>query len=180
MSNINQGEIDIVEGVNNQGTNQYTLHTSSGCSLDNQVTATAKSLSHTSCESSGTDNSGCAFKDTTSSSYGQGFNAAQGGVFAHQWDTTGIIIWHFTRDAIPADITSGNPDPSTWPTPAAQFSSTSCPIEEHFYNHTLTIDTTLCGDWAGSAYASSGCPGTCEEAVADPSNFSGKLYPLGG
>ena len=27
------------------------------------------------------------------------------------------------------------------------------------------------GDWAGDSYATSGCPGTCEERLLDPSNF---------
>lgn len=51
----------------------------------------------------------------------------------------------------------------------------SCDIASHFQDHVLTIDTTICGDWAGSAYESSGCPGTCADAVADPKNFVGML-----
>ena len=27
------------------------------------------------------------------------------------------------------------------------------------------------GDWAGNSYATSGCPGTCEERLMDPTNF---------
>jgi len=27
------------------------------------------------------------------------------------------------------------------------------------------------GDWAGNSYATSGCPGTCEERLMDPKNF---------
>jgi len=27
------------------------------------------------------------------------------------------------------------------------------------------------GDWAGNSYATSGCPGTCEERLLDPNNF---------
>lgn len=38
------------------------------------------------------------------------------------------------------------------------------------------INTTLCGDWAGSAYSSDpSCPGTCAQRVADPSNFDSEL-----
>ncbi|OBZ74173.1 putative glycosidase C21B10.07 [Grifola frondosa] len=48
-----------------------------------------------------------------------------------------------------------------------------CDIASHFQNHQLVLDITLCGDWAGPAYSSSGqCPGTCSDAIADPSNFS--------
>jgi hypothetical protein len=164
------GEIDVLEGVHNADTNQYTLHTGPGCTLDSAVKATGKALG-TTCASSGSDNSGCAFKDTDNRSYGKGFNDIQGGVYAHLWDSTGIKIWHFARGEISADITDGKPDPSSWPTPAAQFAASSCDVGSHFHDHVLTIDTTLCGDWAGATYQGAGCPGTCEEAVADPKNF---------
>jgi len=164
------GEIDVLEGVHNQDTNQYTLHTGAGCSLDNTVKTTGRALG-TTCASSGSDNSGCAFKDSDTRSYGRGFNNAGGGVYAHLWDNTGIKIWHFARDEIPKDLTAGNPDPSSWPTPAAQFAASTCEVGKFFHDHVLTIDTTLCGDWAGATYGSAGCPGTCGEAVADPKNF---------
>ncbi|KAG6865090.1 hypothetical protein C0991_005192 [Blastosporella zonata] len=163
------GEIDILEGVHNQPTNQYTLHTGAGCSADAGAKTTGTSLG-TTCQSSGTDNSGCAYRDTDPRSFGQTFNDAGGGVYAHLWDQDGIKIWHFARDEIPKDIPD-NPNPSSWPTPAADFPTSSCDTSQHFHDHSLTIDTTLCGDWAGAVYGSSGCPGTCEEAVADPTNF---------
>lgn len=128
----------------------------------------------TACASSGQDNTGCAFRDTDARSYGKGFNSAGGGVYAHLWDSTGIRMWHFARDEIPKDITEEKPNPSAWPPPAALFAASTCNIEEHFHDHVLTIDTTLCGDWAGATYASAGCPGTCADAVADPKNFVGK------
>ncbi|KAG6811645.1 hypothetical protein H0H92_006460 [Tricholoma furcatifolium] len=171
------GEIDVLEGVQNSDTNQYTLHTSAGCSSDSTISTTSKLLG-TTCESSGSDNNGCAFKDTDTRSYGQGFNSIGGGVFAHLWDSDGIKIWHFARGEIPADITAGTPDPTSWPTPAAQFPQATCDISQHFYDHVLVIDTTLCGDWAGAAYPTSGCPGTCAEAVADPSNFTNAKWKV--
>ncbi|KAI0061007.1 glycoside hydrolase family 16 protein [Artomyces pyxidatus] len=164
------GEIDILEGVNTEETNQYTLHSGRGCKLTRSVPATAKIL-RTECESSNGDNAGCAFKDTDTRTFGHGFNDAGGGVYAHLWDASGIKIWHFPRDAIPADITEGRPEPMSWPTPAAFFSSEGCDISRHFYDHSLVLDTTLCGAFAGGNYAASGCPGTCEEAVANKTNF---------
>ncbi|EPQ56248.1 hypothetical protein GLOTRDRAFT_105208 [Gloeophyllum trabeum ATCC 11539] len=166
----NGGEIDVVEGVNLGQTNQMTLHTADGCSLDTATAFTGHTLG-TTCASSPADNSGCAIEDTNDNSYGHGFNMIAGGVFAHLWDDNGISIWHFPRGSIPADITAKTPNPSSWGHPAASFASSSCDIKSHFYDHSLVIDTTLCGDWAGAAYASSGCPATCEEAVADPTNF---------
>jgi len=164
------GEIDVLEGVNNGQLNQMTLHTSDGCALDTAETFTGDILGST-CASSGSNNDGCGIQDTNDNSYGHGFNMIAGGVYAHLWDDNGISIWHFPRGSIPSDITSQTPDPTTWGNPAAFWSSASCNIGQHFYDHVLTIDTTLCGDWAGATYASSGCPSTCEEAVADPSNF---------
>jgi hypothetical protein len=42
----------------------------------------------------------------------------------------------------------------------------------------MVIDTTICGNWAGgSAYASSGCPGTCTDMVANASNYVGEFSP---
>jgi len=165
------GEIDVVEGVNLGQTNQMTLHTSGGCALDTAAAFTGHTLD-TTCASSGGDNSGCGVEDTNDNSYGHGFNIIAGGVFAHLWDDNGISVWHFPRGSIPADITAQTPDPSGWGNPAASWASSSCNIGSHFYDHSLVIDTTICGDWAGAAYASSGCPNTCAEAVADPSNFA--------
>jgi len=44
-------------------------------------------------------------------------------------------------------------------------------MASHFYEHTLTLNTAVCGDWASGAFAGSGCHGTCGEAVANPKNF---------
>ena len=81
------------------------------------------------------------------------------------------MVWFFPRGQIPQDITAGNPDPSSWGTPTANFpSNDSCHMPDHFQQHQLVIDTTLCGDWAGAAF-SSVCPGSCSDFVADPANF---------
>jgi hypothetical protein len=171
------GEIDVAEGVNNQTHNQYTLHTAEGkdgckASTSNvQISGTPGQT--TQCATINGDNTGCAYLDTDNRSYGEGFNQAGGGVFAHLWNQDGIKAWHFARDEVPADIKSGSPDPSTWGPPAAFCSSQTCNIPEHFHDHQLVIDTTLCGDWAGAAYMDSGCPGkSCGDAVADPNNFT--------
>ncbi|KAF8817403.1 glycoside hydrolase family 16 protein [Phlegmacium glaucopus] len=167
------GEIDIIEGVHNQPTNQYTLHASADCILPKvaETTYLAKLLGTTCTSSPGAD-SGCAYLDTDSRSYGKGFNDVKGGVFAHLWDDTGVMMWRFFRNSIPTDITAKKPNPSTWGTPAAVFPSYSCDIGSHFFNHSLILDISLCGDYAGSTYANSGCPGTCAQALANATNFN--------
>ena len=155
-----------------------TLHTGPQCLLDENPTSDSASTTaflgtvlSTACASSGSDNTGCAFSDSDPSSYGPGFNEAGGGVFAHLWNQDGIKIWHFKRSSIPQDITSGSPDPFTWPTPVAFWSNAKCDMASHFVDHSLVIDTTLCGDWAGNVYGDSGCSRTCAEAVSEASTF---------
>lgn len=167
----NNGEIDVIEGVNDQTKNQYTLHSSSGFSLDTAVADFTSSVLGTTCASSDGDNSGCAFADDNDNSFGQGFNMIAGGVYAHLVDDDGIKMWHFARGSVPDDITAGNPDPSTWPTPSANFPSSGGDVASHFKEQSLTLDITICGDWAGSSYTSSTCPGTCAQAVANSTNF---------
>ncbi|KAJ7180766.1 glycoside hydrolase family 16 protein, partial [Mycena filopes] len=167
------GEIDIIEGVGDDTkTNQITLHTSAGCSLATSAVSkfTGKHTSQTSCASSGGNNNGCGITDSSPNVYGHQFNLVAGGVYAHIVADSGISIWHFARDAIPADITAQKPNPDGWGKPAAFFASSACPIAEHFKDHVLTFDTTLCGDWAGNVFP--GGPSACAAAVADPTNFA--------
>lgn len=165
------GEIDILEGVHEQATNQYVLHTGKACSLSQDGVQVKTNVIHDQCASSASDNRGCGFSDTDVRSYGTPFNNNAGGVFVHLWNSEGIKMWFFPRGEIPDDIEEKRPDPETWPTPVAFFSSKTCNMEENLYEHTLVLDTTICGDWGGPSYANSGCPGTCAQAVADTSIF---------
>ncbi len=44
------------------------------------------------------------------------------------------------------------------------------------YLTTVRILTPSLGDWAGNSYASTTCPGTCDERLMDPTNFIVGLY----
>ncbi|KAG8860355.1 hypothetical protein FRB96_004004 [Tulasnella sp. 330] len=197
------GEIDIVEGVNNNVNGQYTLHTDPGCTLDtsfdkstsrrrrssfsdrshsrravanaNSAMAFTGVVLNSNCDALLDSNTGCAVQDPSKQSYGVPLNANGGGVFATLLDANGIAIWFFPRASVPADIASQKPQPSGWGSPKAFWSSNSCPSTKYFKSQQIVINTTLCGDWAGSVYSSSGCPGTCADRVADPSNFDGTL-----
>ncbi|KIK98227.1 glycoside hydrolase family 16 protein [Paxillus rubicundulus Ve08.2h10] len=173
------GEIDIVEGVNNQATNQMTLHsgTNVACTIDTALNSAPETFTGhvlgTNCYSTPTADAGCGVSDTDTRSFGYGFNNAQGGVFALLWDqSTGMSMWNFPRADIPADITAKAPSPAAWGTPAGFWSSQTCDISTNFYEHVMVIDTTICGNWAAGAYASSGCPGTCSSMVANATNFA--------
>ena len=70
-----QGEIDILEGVNKMTTNQMAIHASTGCTQNGTDCSTG---------------SGCTATDPSDASYGDNFATAGGGVWATQFDTTGI------------------------------------------------------------------------------------------
>ncbi|KAJ7457192.1 hypothetical protein B0H11DRAFT_1738461 [Mycena galericulata] len=175
-----QREIDILEGVDATGTNKMTLHTFDGCTIDPaQQTGT---LDTSNCFSPlNGPNTGCGVTSTDPTSYGAGFNAAQGGVFAHEWiPESGIRIWHFQRSNIPPDITSGAPNPDSWGTPAGSVpAGPNCDFSTHFTEHVLSIDSALARKvLAGSTYNTSGCPGTCAEIVANASNFAAAKWQV--
>ncbi|KAH7927570.1 hypothetical protein BV22DRAFT_1031614 [Leucogyrophana mollusca] len=142
------GEIDIVEGVNLMTTNQMALHSQPGCSH-----TTPQDQTGTSGVTDCSQGAGCTVVEKKPNSYGAGFAAAQGGVFAAQFDVSGIYMWFWSRADIPDAIkqaTSASPmDTSTWGPPSGAYPSSSCDISKFFGAQQLVIDITLCGDWAG-------------------------------
>ncbi|KAF7298826.1 putative glycosidase C21B10.07 [Mycena indigotica] len=162
------GEVDILEGVNDQGPNQITLHTSPGCTMPASRDQTGTSL-QLDCDTNVNNNVGCGVNAVVPTSYGPTFNANGGGWYAVERTNSFINVWFWSRSAgnVPADVAQGGSsvDTSTWGTPTANFPSTSCNIPEFFSPNNIIINLTLCGDWAGSVYPASGCPGTCNEFV---------------
>jgi len=173
----NSGEVDIIEGVHDNAHNQVAFHTKAGCFLDPTVNITGTILQRNGtpnlvCDGTVNDNSGCGTLEWSRASYGEYFDSQGGGVFATKWDENEITAWSFYRAAIPQDILSGTPNPSGWGTPAAKLVPTHCnPLSNYFMNMSIIFDITFCGDWAGNSYATSGCPGTCEDRLLAPSNF---------
>ncbi|KAL2060982.1 hypothetical protein VTL71DRAFT_9034 [Oculimacula yallundae] len=112
---------------------------------------------------------GCSITSSSSISYGSSFNTALGGVYATQWTSDYIRIWFFPRESIPTNILSGEPDPSTWGLPDANFQG-NCDVDGLFKDHQIVFDTTFCGDWAGGAWSGdevcNAKAGTCQEFVA--------------
>ncbi|KAI8816132.1 concanavalin A-like lectin/glucanase domain-containing protein [Fimicolochytrium jonesii] len=164
----NSGEIDIIEGVNTQTQNLLTLHTSAGCTMagvGRDQWAVADSLN---CDVNAPGqfaNQGCASRDSNTKSYGTDFNNNGGGVYATLWDASGIKIYLFFNDIVPADVRNGNPNPAGWGRPTAVFPfGNNCPAS-HFANHQIVINTAFCGDWAGAVFGQNGCPGNCVDFV---------------
>ena len=159
--------------------NQYTFHTGPNqvCNVPNQAPsvnghpAFTGTVMNTDCSSSPSSDTGCTFHDTDNTSYGQGFLSAGGGIFALLRNADGLRIWHFGRQSIPGDVSAGQPDPDSWPSPNAFLSANDCNVDSFFSSQTVILDTTICGGWANSDYPGSGCPGTCTQQVTSGNNF---------
>ncbi|KAF2679039.1 glycoside hydrolase family 16 protein, partial [Lentithecium fluviatile CBS 122367] len=113
------GEIDILEGVNDESRNAVTLHTSAGCVVDNATTpvvgATGEvqmpylgTMATDNCDVAAVDqdkNVGCSIKAPEPAeikgvaTYGTEFNNAGGGVYAMEWTDQAITVWFFPRNS---------------------------------------------------------------------------------
>ncbi|KAF2022149.1 glycoside hydrolase family 16 protein [Aaosphaeria arxii CBS 175.79] len=174
----NQGELDILEGVNLNTYNQVTLHTSPGCVPS--VGAGGESgrrIGNADCGANG-GFVGCGVESASATSYGTAFNANGGGVYAALWTSSGIKVWYFAAKNVPANIRSGNPDPNTWGTPTANFAG--CDFGGKFRDMHMVFDITFCGDWAGSVWGSSSCAQvnpSCNAYVASqPQSFADSYW----
>ncbi|EAU84009.2 glycosyl hydrolase family 16 [Coprinopsis cinerea okayama7 len=177
------GEIDIIEGVHDNEHNQIAWHTEPGCVLDTEESFTGNVSIKSGgpaveCNAHINQNAGCSITEWSRASYGPYFDEQGGGVFAMKWDENGIAVWSFYRAAIPKDITEGNPNPRNWGDPSALLGPGKCNIMEYFRNHTVILNITFCGDWAGNSYATSGCPGTCPDRLMDPANFVNATWSI--
>ncbi|KAF4626526.1 hypothetical protein G7Y89_g11639 [Cudoniella acicularis] len=142
----NSGEIDVIEGVNLAGTDTITLHTAAGCTINTAGSQGGTTLQNANCNSNNANN-GCSVTTTTSNAYGNAFNSNGGGVYAMQWESSGVYVWFFPRNAIPADIQAGAPVTGNWGLPIVAFNGGSgCNIDSYFANENIVFDTTFCGD----------------------------------
>ncbi|KAJ3848997.1 glycoside hydrolase family 16 protein [Lentinula lateritia] len=165
------GEIDIIEAINNLGSNQYALHTTPGCYLAANSVQTGNTI-ETDCSTG----QGCLVQETKPNSFGSGFAQAGGGVFATQLDVSGIYMWFWPRSSLPASISQADSastmNLTDWGTPTASYPASACNITQYFQPQQLVLDITLCGVWAGvpSIYNSTGCSGQCIDNVIGTGN----------
>ncbi|KXJ95399.1 concanavalin A-like lectin/glucanase domain-containing protein [Microdochium bolleyi] len=145
------GEIGIIEGANNAQRNLYSAHTDKGCNLPD--TGFLGNQGPEQCDSK-EGHLGCHYaapaRDPTS--YGDAFNAADGGVYALEWDDAHLKMWHFPRAGIPIDIQVGRPQPSKWGLPHALFGGSGCDADTYFYNMSLVLNINFCGNYAGNLW----------------------------
>ncbi|KAL5641346.1 hypothetical protein ACGC1H_001732 [Rhizoctonia solani] len=162
----NGGEIDIVEGVNDYQANQASLHTKSGCTIPEQYGSSGMLAASLNCAADETGNQGCGQLNSKPNNYGKAFNDNGGGVYAMKWDRSGISIYFFPRGEIPSDINNESPRPDSWGTPVGNWPAQNCDPFQFMSDHIMIFDTTLCGDWAGNAWQSSGIAGQTETCAA--------------
>ena len=170
MLTICSGEIDILEGVNDQEVNAMTLHTGAGCAISTAQGLFSGDVSTANCDVNAADqakNVGCSIQSTSKQSYGAGLNANNGGVYATQWTDEAISVYFFPRGDIPEDVLGSAPDPTGWGTPAAKFSGGSCNVGSIFKQQQVVFDTTFCGDWAGQIWSNSTCAAKTKTATCN-------------
>ncbi|KAM5476656.1 hypothetical protein McanCB56680_007626 [Microsporum canis] len=181
----NEGELDIIEGVNQQKQNDYALHTAQGCSIPKQGEFTGTVVTpNCDVKAAGqAENQGCLVEDSKGSrGYGPDFNNATGGVFATEWTSKAISIWFFPREEIPKDVNSEHPDPSKWGKPSAYFGG-ECDVGNHVRNQRIIFNTAFCGGWADGMWptdpvCSKKAP-TCMEYVREnPSAFEEAYWSI--
>jgi len=195
------GEIDIIEGVNNQQGNLASLHTTPSCTMPDDRSESGTPTS-SDCDTSVNFNQGCGVSFQKSSSYGSNFNSQGGGFYVMaRTRQDGIRIWYWSRNdpTTPPEIRNGqlsasdsgsdslqlfgdggiSPNPG-WGMPAASFPvGDNCDYDSHFDAHVMVFDLTFCGDWAGAVYPDSGCPGDCVAYVNDkPWAFSNAYWEV--
>lgn len=147
-----QGEIDIIEGVNLFTQNSFSVHTKPGFWMKSDGFQSKFMLDgdqQTNCDATATDDQGCGLRDTNKTSFGEPYNAGQGGVHVLEWTTDSIKIYFFPRGSIPEDIASGYPSKSpSWGQPTAKFTGSGGQLtSDYFKDHVLVVNTNLCGKW---------------------------------
>lgn len=178
------GEIDILEGVNEQTNNAMTLHTAPDCKIGPDTGIFAGDVITPDCDVNAfnqSKNSGCSIESPSTNSYGVGLNAIGGGVYATQWTAEAISVYYFPRGSIPEDVLGDAPNPDGWGLPAAKFTG-GCDIENMFKEQQIVFNTAFCGDWAGAVWESGSCAkkaATCDEYVQNnPEAFKDAYWTI--
>lgn len=176
------GEIDIIEGANDQGPrNLASLHTLPGCAIPaGQGTPTGRNDTGFSNEADCQYQPGCSVQFSSNNSFGPAFNQNGGGYFAMVRDTAvggkGISVYFWPAsasaidDGLPAALrypalpflqTDGEvssldytTQSAPWSTPGAHFpnGNSTCAMQTLYEPHEIILDTTLCGTWAGETF----------------------------
>ncbi|KAF7367574.1 Glycoside hydrolase family 16 protein [Mycena sanguinolenta] len=183
-----QGEIDIIENVNLETDNRFSLHVGDpNCvqptSVASNQTGTISTADGDISNCTAKNTVGCVTTETKPNSYGSGFANQGGGVFAMSWDASGIAFWYFARGSIPSNIGGTEaPTPSTWGKASAWYPASGCDPTVAFGPQIITLYIDVCGAFAGvqslwELNCGSVAP-NCSAAVGDPSNYNDAFWDI--
>ncbi|KAJ7885744.1 hypothetical protein B0H14DRAFT_2698893 [Mycena olivaceomarginata] len=188
-----QGEIDIIENVNLETNNRFSLHvgddncvqpTSIASNQTGTISTASGSISNcTVTPATGQNTIGCVTTETKPNSFGSGFATQGSGVYAMSWDTSGIAMWYFPRASVPSNIGGTDaPDPTTWGKASAWYPAASCDPTKAFGSQIITLYIDICGAFAGvqslfEPSCSSVAP-NCSAAVPDPANYNNAYWDI--
>lgn len=159
------GEIDIIEGTNDQGNNQYTLHTTTGCQIpkkdNNDLSGNKEAYTGEARVLDCSPTAGCSIDGAAGHTFGPGMNAAGGGFLVTRIkQDSGISMWWYPRNAgIPAALTDGRTsiDEKDLGQRIAHFpASESCDLDKSLTEQQLIFNTAMCGGWCASRYPGAG------------------------
>ncbi|KAJ7115658.1 concanavalin A-like lectin/glucanase domain-containing protein [Mycena crocata] len=195
-----QGEIDIIENVNLENANRFSLHVGSDtCVQPNsiasnqtgQISTLDGSTSNCTVVPTTGQTSGCVVTETKPNSFGSGFASSGGGVFAMLWDASGIAMWFFPRGSVPSNIgANGSPDSGTPPTPdpkqwgkaSAWYPADSCDPKTAFGPQIITLYIDICGAFAAAPTVFAATCGqvapNCSALVQDPANYKDAYWEI--
>ncbi|KAH3966997.1 hypothetical protein HBI49_131340 [Parastagonospora nodorum] len=194
-----KGEIDIIEGVNDNQVNKMALHTDTNCKVNGRGQTNPQV--HNDCAHDTGGTLGCDVNQARTNSFGKNFNnikglggSGGGGYYVMEWDSDAIRTWFFPRDkTLPPSLTSDAPDTAQFGQPAANFQG-DCNIEERIKDQRFIFTNNFCGDWAGNVFGSTpSCPlqkddagkqlspeDSCKKYVAkNPDVFKNQAWRIG-
>lgn len=168
--------------ANLQAQNSISLHTLDGCQHPNSSASSSietGSLVSTDCFNQTNGNQGCIV-DVPGSSYGSSFAQNGGGVYALNWNTSGIFVYFFPRASIPSDVDTASPNPAGWGLPVAAYPTSSCDASQFVKQQTLILDITICGNFALNVFAQtcSSVASSCLDLVQTPSNYDDAYFEM--
>ena len=137
------GEVDIIEGDNNQIGDVISLHTGATCRLKDDPQSQSGTDIRNDCSLTTNYLDGCGVSGP-SNSYGDLFNAQGGGVWAMWLDKDDLAIWMFPRMLVPDDIVRGKQlTQSHWGKPLLHLKShPGCRVMDQWKNQTIVSDVS--------------------------------------
>lgn len=180
------GEVDILEGINEQTQNRMSLHTSKALTIDNHTnplkisSKVAGGIQNgvaltTDCNVVSSGGRGCSVSSNRpEEAFGMEFNRQLGSFMVVEFTSGWIKVWQMDRltgEEIFGQNSAGSIDAGGqigWGTPTAVFSRNGTNLEPFFRDLRIILNTDFCGPWIDGGWTTSSCASlapTCREYV---------------